>query len=160
MESATTSAEKTACSTTAATAYATAMGEEVGDLSPAKLKMVRKRAAAESLKDTMTSCSKSATTSAERTACRGTAAKDALAATLGKDSSAVTDVEVNKFIEDAAKDEIAAVMGSCMQSAADATAKAACRTTSGKDALAKTLGVSSSSVALRDVEEDVQSGAR
>ena len=54
----------------------------------------------------MKACMESAVDGTARTACKGTIAKAALASTLGKQASDVTQTELNKVVADAAKDQV------------------------------------------------------
>mmetsp|Transcript_96615 Transcript_96615/g.134008 ORF Transcript_96615/g.134008 Transcript_96615/m.134008 type:complete len:840 (-) Transcript_96615:334-2853(-) len=89
------------------------------------------------------------------------AAKDMLAAVTGRESSAITDDMIRKLLNDEMASELGERMRSCMDQAADDTAKEACRTTLATEALGVARGTQGGGAPSRtDVEEALKEAGR
>ena len=91
-------------------------------------------------------------------ACRAEA-KAAYATSMGLTASDVSAADLNTVLEKSAQKRVKETMSNCMAAASDATARAGCKTSSAKEALASTLGQAASAISNKDVEVAVWSAS-
>eukprot|EP00930_Biecheleria_cincta_P021280 TRINITY_DN1580_c0_g1_i7.p1 TRINITY_DN1580_c0_g1~~TRINITY_DN1580_c0_g1_i7.p1 ORF type:complete len:831 (+),score=190.31 TRINITY_DN1580_c0_g1_i7:83-2575(+) len=133
------------------------MGKPVGDEQVAG---ELAKAAAKSAGDLIRTCFANAATEVDKKACvNSTAAREQAAKISGQAASSITTEDLMKFARASAKSEITEKMQSCMEAAADATAKLACFE-GVRSSVAGALGKGADSLKASAVQEFVQGSAR
>jgi len=108
----------------------------------------------------MDMCMSGASTAQDRSDCKNTNAKDALATFLGKPASDVTDLELDQFLDKGAKAKVGNTMRTCMSAATTANARASCKSSSAKSSLATALGKDENEITDMDIEEFTMQAAQ
>jgi len=159
MSNADTAGKKAACKdTTAKAALAASRGIAAGDVTPTMLNEFMQEGARDQMASQMNSCMKTAANQIAKNACSGTAGKNALAASLGKDAADITGFELAKFQEQAGEKGMATSMGSCMGSATTRSARDACKMTA-MGTFATSMGKSAADFDTTDMEMALQGAA-
>lgn len=147
------SARKACVSTTTRSALRLSLGKE--RVSLREVKEFQERAAADSMGKAMSDCMAEAGSVAAT--CK-TQAKTAYATARGLTAGEISKAQMAKAMKSGARTAIVDTMRNCMEAATNNPARAACRSTSAKEALKTSLG--KTSVSDTDVNKFVRSAAR
>lgn len=129
---------RAACMSQSKSALAKVMGAT--SMSKTSQKQMMNKMAATSVSSSIDACMKSAKTDMDRAVCRDNIGKSALAKSLGKDETEVTQADLQKFMQKGALDTMGKGMSTCMDLAKTKASRDACKKEA-KGALAKTLGL-------------------
>jgi len=126
---------------------AASLGKRESEVTTAALEQFVRRGAADGLGDTIATCMESAAgNTTEMALCRGTVGKQALAASLGKAVSAISDLQMKEYMNKGAKKKAGSTMDACMQGVTTSNQRRTCFTGAGKTNIANALGKPASEV--------------